>query len=378
MLNMYGLERDTAERQYADLMNQQRGVAYATIRQQLMDRMAQELPKLAGTPGMLDYMAHSSYAPLLGSPDPQSLGSLIGASNRQQGITNLKTLLEAGKAGAEGGYNVSPDIMSQLTNLPVSSMTPISTTNSIINAQGRILQGQNRQGPHMMVTIETGGLNPDGTPEKVQVPVTIGAPPEVQQAELDEGRRIAKMPNAGRPNVPGAPTDPRANANAPPGTGVSTPGTDARVADPNNPLLGGLGGDGQPTPVTQTGLRPAPAGLTYAPRDTGGGSGTVTTPAAAAPAQPVAQPSRTAPAQPAAATPARLPDTPIGKIEDWQTPAGRALQGRARQGLSTLSQDDRSDVVAQAARLGGNVAIRVLNGTPMYINSKGQPVGPVP
>ena len=52
MLGTYGIQRDTAERQYADLIQQQRALGYANLQSAMYDRAAKTVADMAQHPEM--------------------------------------------------------------------------------------------------------------------------------------------------------------------------------------------------------------------------------------------------------------------------------------------------------------------------------------
>ena len=389
MLGTYGIQRDTAERQYADLMQQQRGLAYATLQQQMVDRMMQTLPEIAKTPGLARFAAQSPlYSSLFGGAGPGAITGLVDQSDLQTSLGNLDKFATAYKTGAEGGLSIPPQAGTAYTGVTnLQPMTPISTTNAGIAALNRPEQTD------YTVPVVGTRRNPNtGQIEHSTISRKVGEDDAHFNDRMRQQQHYLetfdpKNPGTPGPNVQGAPppTKTPASATGANATGqIVTPSGDVTNAAPGNPLVGGMdtsglsaGLDSAGQPIPGQKQAPVPKIATnLVPALTGGGSAQAATP------QSVRDKLRNAPddtsaAAPPKVRPANMPDTNSRDVADWTKPAGVALQGRARQGLNTLSPADHNDMQVQASKL-GIYPVRVKDNIPYYIRSDGSVAGPVP
>jgi len=389
MLGTYGIQRDTAERQYADMMQQHYDNARATIAAQLADRAMQEVPNLAKTPGALDFFAQSPIGQtIFGGAGPGAISQFLNRTNLRNSLDSLDKFATAYKTGAEGGLSIPPEVGTQYTGVTgLQPMTPISTTNAGIAALNRPEQTD------YTVPVVGTRRNPNTAQiEHSTISRKIGESDEHFNERMRQQQHYLetfdpKNPGTPGPNVQGAPppTKTPATATGANATGqIVTPSGDVTNAAPGNPLLGGMdtsglsvGLDSAGQPIPGQKQAPVPKIATnLVPALTGGGSAQAATP------QSVRDKLRNAPddtsaAAPPKVRPANMPDTNSRDVADWTKPAGVALQGRARQGLNTLSPADHNDMQVQASKL-GIYPVRVKDNIPYYIRSDGSVAGPVP
>jgi len=378
LLNQYGMERDTAERQYADLMQQQRGLAYQQLHSQMMDRAAKTIADAAQHPEMAPWLFGSQYGQeVLGPGNPTAYGQFRTNLENAATLARAKTAGEAIAQGSAGGGTPDLGQMSIATGLQFNQTVPRDVQVATIGAQGRVAAAEasaQRGGAadEYTVNIDPGTDPVLGKLQPVPVKLKFSDSPDVRQQKIAiavQGARQAERDaqTARTGGTPGGTSG-----------GTSTGGSSGGTAAPTGALTGpGVGKDlagrldtltdpdmterGSTTPSTPTRLVPAQ-------RDPGK-SGTLAGP-----------PAQTGGAQAAPVQP-KVPDTPQGSIVMGRNPQEQQVLARAQSMVNKLPQAEHDMVIAMMAdpRNKSHIpAVVARGGEYYYVGNRGQLLSKVP
>ena len=373
MLGSFEAQRQANQNLYTGELENQRRLAVATIQQQLADRAMQELPKLAATPGALEFLRGAPIGQgVFGGADPTTTQGFINQSNLGNSLTRLKNFAETYKIGAEGGLQIpigAGEAYSGVTGL--QPMTPISTTNAGIAALNRPEQTD------YTVPVTGTERNPHtGKIETGTIARKVGESDEHFNIRMRQQQQYLNSFDPANPGQPGSGGNVQGAPPATPGAKAQVqPDRQATPADISgaSPIFGNIPDSefkeaGIPVPG-QTSTPPIKTGLTPAP--SGGAK-------AAPPTQQTTGGDQKTQQQATKARPANMPDTGPNDVANWHTKEGVALQQRAQAGEKFLPPEVQADLDRQTVKLRGIMPIRVENNVAYYIASNGNRVGVVP
>ena len=367
LLSLYQTERNTAENQYYDLMQQQRGLAYANLHQQMVDRAVKTMADAAQHPEMAPYLQGFQYGrEAMGPGDPNAANQLFTNLNTAASLNRGKTAAEIIQQSAAGGGMVDLDQLNQRTGLGFAPSVATSVAAGLARASGQ----QPRSAFSIPISLDPAqyGRNPATLMAwSTNVGVTGDAARDQAAQDLARQQLIAQA-NAFKNR--GATFKPSGGG----GTATNlTPANPQGDMNPTtNPLLGplpGYGPNGLPLAQIDTPATPAP----QTPASTGGGA------QAATPAS-VRDKIRNAPDVPATppnVRPANMPDTNPGDTEAWKSPAGQANQKRARAAMANLPPQVHDAIVTQYAKT-GQIPLAVKDNVLHFVGPDGSDLGVVP
>lgn len=393
LMNYYDQMHQTGEAQYNDQLNTQRNIAYQNIHAQMVDNAVKAMDVSMKNPAAFDLIAHApGFSSLLGGADADTVNRVGTTLQNQQLLGNYKTIGEAATGMAGGGITPPVADFSRITGTNLQPQLPTSTTNALIAGNARIAAEQARANAAETETIpvQTDQLGPalKGI-GPLNVKVRKGASDAEKQAAVQQAIKDALAANP----APGTGLIPDSRGNPTPGT---TPGGSPGAAPsptPKNvytapdgtkqtsdtsgasPLMGPFNpqdyqGAGLPVP---TNLQPSNGGLLPpAKQDTPANA----PPPASGGAQ--AAPARTTTSAASPSMPQQLPDTPVRGLEMPTNKYNIALQQRAIQGLPTLPQGARDEIMQLRMKNSNIIPIRRIGGVEYYIGGDGRPLGRVP